>query len=43
MKLSADWPDFRAKLDRLHPPVGKQTQLSLEFADEDAADTGTGL
>ena len=42
MKLSTDWHDFRAKLDRLYPPVGKPTQLSLEFADEDA-DTGKGL
>jgi hypothetical protein len=43
MKLSVDWHDFRAKLDRLHPPVGKPTQLSMEFADEDAADSGKGL
>jgi hypothetical protein len=42
MKLSADWHDFRAKLDRLYPLIGKPTQLSLEFADEDA-DTGKGL
>ena len=25
------------------PPVGKQKQLSLEFADETAADSGKGL
>ena len=44
MKLSTDWPDFRAKLDRLYPPYGKPTQLSLEFAeDETETDTGKGL
>jgi P63C domain len=44
MKLSTDWHDFRAKLDRLYPPYGKPTQLSLEFAeDETEADTGKGL
>jgi hypothetical protein len=43
MKLSTDWYDFRAKLDKLHPPVGKPTQLSMEFADEEEADTGKGL
>jgi hypothetical protein len=42
MKLSSDWYDFRAKLDRLHPRYGKPTQLSLEFAD-DEPDTGKGL
>ena len=26
MKLSADWHDFRAKLDKLHPPFGKATR-----------------
>jgi hypothetical protein len=43
MKLSSDWHDFRAKLDRLHPPVGKPTQLAMEFEDEKASDTGKGL
>ena len=43
MKLSSDWHDFRAKLNRIHPPVGKPTQLSLEFADEKETDTGKGL
>jgi hypothetical protein len=43
MKLSSDWHDFRAKLDRLHPPYGKPTQLSLEFADDEEPDTGKGL
>src|ERR1700730_16348177 len=39
MKLSSDWHDFRAKLNRLHPSYKKPTQLSLEFAD-DEPDTG---
>jgi hypothetical protein len=43
MKLSSDWYDFRAKLDRLHPRHGKPTQLSLEFADDAEPDTGKGL
>jgi len=43
MKLSTDWHDFKAKLDRLCPPLGKPTQLSFEYADEDAEDTGKGL
>jgi hypothetical protein len=43
MKLSGDWHDFKAKLNRLHPPIGKETQLALEFADEKEADTGKGL
>jgi hypothetical protein len=42
MKLSNDWHDFRAKLDRLHPAYGKPTQLALDFA-EDEPDTGKGL
>jgi hypothetical protein len=42
MKLSANWHDFMAKLDRLHPSYKKPTQLSLEFADEEP-DSGTGL
>jgi len=42
MKLSTDWHDFRAKLDRLHPSYKKPTQLSLEFAD-DELDHGKGL
>lgn len=43
MKLSSDWYDFKAKLDKLHPPIGKPTQLSFEYADEEAQDTGKGL
>ena len=42
-KLSSDWHEFRAKLNRLHPPGGKPTQLSLEFADEKETDNGKGL
>jgi hypothetical protein len=43
MKLSTDWHDFRAKLDKLYPRIGKPTQLSLEFADDAAGDFGEGL
>jgi hypothetical protein len=43
IKLSADWHDFRGKLDKLYPRVGKPTQLSLEFADDAETDTGKGL
>ena len=43
MKLSTDWHDFRAKLNKLHPPIGKPTQLSMEFADEKETYTGKGL
>jgi hypothetical protein len=42
MKLSNDWQDFKAKLDRLHPRHGKPTQLSMEFGEEEA-DSGKGL
>jgi hypothetical protein len=35
-------PDFKAKLDKYYPRQGKPTQLSMEFAD-DEADTGKGL
>jgi P63C domain len=41
-KLSTDWHDFRAKLNKIHPSYGKPTQLSLAFAD-DEPDTGKGL
>jgi hypothetical protein len=30
MKLSDDWPDFKRKLDRLHPRVGDNLQLPLD-------------
>ncbi len=35
MKLSTDWHDFRAKLDRLHPRFTGPTQLSFEYSDDD--------
>jgi hypothetical protein len=41
MKLSNDWHDFKAKLDKNYPRVGKPTQLSMDFADE--PDSGKGL
>jgi hypothetical protein len=41
MRLSADWHDFKAKLDRNYPPLGKATQLSFEYAGDD--DDGKGL
>src|SRR5258707_12016147 len=43
MKLSGDWHDLEAKLDKPHPRYGKPTQLSIEFAEEEEADTGKGL
>lgn len=42
MKLSANWPDFRAKLDRIHPTYGRETQLSFEYGPEQE-DDGKGL
>jgi hypothetical protein len=30
MRLSSDWHDFKAKLDKNYPPLGKATQLSFE-------------
>jgi hypothetical protein len=41
MKLSTDWHDFKAKLDKNYPRIGKPTQLALDFGDE--PDTGKGL
>jgi len=41
IKLSNDWHDFKAKLDKNYPRVGKPTQLSMDCADE--PDTGKGL
>jgi len=32
MKLSADWHDFRATLDKNHRRQGKRTQLSFDYA-----------
>jgi hypothetical protein len=37
MKLSSDWRDFQAKLDRLHPRFSGETQLSFEYEEEDEA------
>lgn len=42
MKLSANWHDFKAKLNKNYPPIGKPTQLTMEF-DEDEPDSGKGL
>jgi hypothetical protein len=38
MKLSADWHDFKAKLDQLHPRFIGPTQLSFEYDDDDDDD-----
>jgi hypothetical protein len=43
MKLSADWHDFRAKLDKNYPRQGKPTQLSFDYSNEEAEDDGKGL
>ena len=43
MKLSTDWHDFRAKLDKNYPPQGKPTQLSFDYSGDDAEDDGKGL
>lgn len=43
MKLSTDWHDFRAKLDKNYPRKGKPTQLSFDYSDDDAEDDGKGL
>jgi len=43
MKLSNDWYDFKAKLDKHYPHLGKPTQFSFEYAKEEEADTGKGL
>jgi hypothetical protein len=41
MRLSSDWHDFKAKLDKNYPPLGKATQLSFEYVGDD--DDGKGL
>lgn len=43
MKLSSDWHDFKAKLDKNYPRQGKPTQLSFDYASEEAHDEGKGL
>jgi len=40
MKLSRDWPDFQAKLDRIHPRYGDTIPLPF---DEEVNDSSTGL
>jgi hypothetical protein len=43
MRLSDDWHDFMAKLDKYYPRKGKPTQLSFEYGGEEAPDDGKGL
>jgi P63C domain-containing protein len=43
MKLSSDWYDFKAKLDKNYPRIGKPTQLEFDYEKEEAEDTGQGL
>jgi hypothetical protein len=43
MKLSSDWHDFKTKLDKNCPRQGRPTQLSFDYAKEEADDTGKGL
>jgi hypothetical protein len=40
MKLSGDWQDFMAKLDRIHPRIGETMQLPFDDA---VVETDTGL
>src|SRR5262249_324951 len=35
MKLSADWYDFKGKLDRFYPRQGRPTQLSFDYGNEE--------
>lgn len=43
MRMSNDWYDFKSKLDKYYPRQGKPTQLSFDYASEEADDTGKGL
>jgi hypothetical protein len=43
MKLSGDWHDFRAKLDKLYPRYQGPTQLAFEYGVDDEEDDGKGL
>lgn len=43
MRMSNDWHDFKAKLDKYYPRQGKPTQLSFDYASEEEGDTGKGL
>jgi hypothetical protein len=42
MRLSSNWHDFKNKLDKNYPRLGKPTQLSLDFGGEEE-DSGKGL
>lgn len=41
MKLSADYMDFKAKLDMLHPAYGRTLPLDLDY--DSTQDTGKGI
>ena len=43
MRMSSDWHDFKSKLDKFYPRIGKPTQLSFDYANEEASDSGKGL
>jgi len=43
MRLSADWHDFRSKLDKFYPRQGKPTQLSFNYSGQEIEDDGKGL
>jgi hypothetical protein len=43
MKSSSDWRDFKTRLDKNYPRQGRPTQLSFDYAKEEAGDTGKGL
>ena len=43
MKLSSDWHGFKTRLDKNYPRQGRPTQLSFDYAREEADDTGRGL
>lgn len=43
MRMSTDWHDFKAKLDKYYPRQGKPTQLSFDYMREEAQDSGKGL
>jgi hypothetical protein len=40
MKLSGDWQDFKAKLDRLYPRQDVPTQLSMDLAGDERIPAG---
>ena len=42
MKLSASWPDFKAKLDQIHPRIGDTMPLPFDYLKADG-DDGVGL